>query len=532
MSTVYNTNNLIKFYTNLYAVNNKNDYFLQDMIDKWDDYKLEVQDDFITWIFPNLTKKYRSEFKKNPIVRSNVVKATLRMLLLYGFVIKDNTIKQVKPLNRQEKGRTIGLFSVKNYNRITRILKFLVDINMKYLSALFFLIICKAIKNNKNLLRTVIKNKSLKEWMSTQPFLKKYLSTTKFKRKPQENLSILQQQCKKKVRGLNYVSNSCYMDSTLISLFAIPNKVITSNILKKNLNDFKTIPKRWISCSDNINTDIERRKNIQVALNLITNSIRGLYNIKKCTMLRKFISQCPGTQPFHKGETQDAGEFLSYLFTLFQVDISETIRKTYGTNDKSKNPKWELIKTHIDKKSTPIIEVVSSTLIKIPKDYNITGFIKQTEYSNLDESNKWYPDKQKNPQISFIRKKETLKVKNSPYIVFNLLRTYGEPIFYNIKKSEKDNNQQFIGMSTKNIWKRLTVPEQITIKHKKLTLSAIVVHTGENHYVSNFKCADQWFWYDDRPGYSSHIIKHIGSYDKMIKTRPNPLSHGTLFFYT
>ena len=70
------------------------------------------------------------------------------------------------------------------------------------------------------------------------------------------------------------------------------------------------------------------------------------------------------------------------------------------------------------------------------------------------------------------------------------------------------------------------------IKDKTLYLTSIVIHTGGAHYVSVFKCERNWFYYDDNPGSSSHIIKYIGSYEKMLEIHPNPLSHGTLFFYT
>jgi hypothetical protein len=603
------TNNLIKFYTNLYPANNKKNYFFSDIVGKWDDYNLEVKHDFIQWLFPDstggvnhkapkLNKKDILEFQKNPILRSNVAEATLRMLLFYGFTLKGHGVEQVKPLNRRDRGRTIGLFSIHNYNRITRIMDFLVDIKMEYLAAIFFLAMCQAIKTNNLILKKVVRNKSLKKWMSTQPFLLKHVhtyNTSKLtgkklpspspssdtgewvidypssgseldrridfgssddegdsewdsipsgllydshspvkpkkskKSKKKKEKSELEIACKYKVKGLNYVSNSCYMDSTLLSLFAVPNKVITDNILKKNLDDLETFQKRWSKCSNNIKTDIKRRKNIQTALNQITESIRGLNTVKECTMLRRLIAKCPGTQPFHRGGTQDAGEFLAYLFNLFQIDIAKTVRKTYGTNQTGDDPDWKLIRKQVDKKASPIIDIVSTTLRDIPKDYDITKFVKKTEYTVLGETERWFPDKVNKPGLSYLRKKETFKMKRSPYVIFNLTRTYGEARFSKPNNPEKP---KFLGMRTKNIWKRISAPEKLTIKGKDLYLTAIVVHTGGVHYVANFKCDNDWFWYDDRPDSSRHIIKHIGSYEKMIKTNLKPLSHGTLFFYT
>jgi len=321
------------------------------------------------------------------------------------------------------------------------------------------------------------------------------------------------------------------MDSTLLSLLGIPNKIITENILAKNLDDLKYSTRLWSRCSDNVDRDIEKRKNIQNALNHITKSMRGVGGyVKKCTMFRKVISECPGTQEFHGGDTQDAGEFLSYLFNIFQVDVATTVRKTYATNDLGPKPKWVLTNKAVkDTKSSPIVDVVATLLKQVHKDYDISNFLKKKEYSELDEDNKWYPDKTNKPDLFYIRKKEIFKTVSSPYIVFNINRTYGEMKF---TKPKKGKPSKFKGIKNKNVWKRLTVPEKININDTYLNLSAIVVHTGGAHYVATFKCGGDWYWYDDNPGGKKFVMKKVGSYENMIKTNPKPLSHGTLFFYT
>ena len=130
-------NTVINFYNNSYSVNNKKKYYFNDIM-KWDDYKLEKTKHYIDWLFPEkeinnnityqkLTNADIHQLKNNVYIRSKVVEATLRMLLFYGFVLdKSNGIKQVKELNRRDRGITVGLFSIHNYNRITRILNFLV----------------------------------------------------------------------------------------------------------------------------------------------------------------------------------------------------------------------------------------------------------------------------------------------------------------------------------------------------------------------------------------------------------------------
>jgi ubiquitin C-terminal hydrolase len=515
-------NELIRFYKNVYPANNNEGYYFNDIIN-WDDYKLEVHDDYIQWLFPDntggdnpsapkLTDKDIKKFRKDPILRNNVVKATLRMLLFYGFTISEKNIKI----------KNIGLYSRHNYKRISRILNFLVKIDMEYLSAIFFLGLCKRMKRNDVFFNDVSLNYSFKKWMSTQPFLVSYVGRYNVN-KLKSDRSNLENECKR-IRGLNYTGNSCYMDSTLLCLFAIPNKTITNNILKKDLNTLKNIDRNlWSNCHSNINEDIKRRKDIQKSLNNITKSIRELNDVKYCSNLRSLIKNCPGAQEFHGTDPQDAGEFLLYLFNLFQVDVSKSVRKTYGTNDLGENPEWVLVSKIKDYYDSPIVNIVSTTLQSIKKGYDITKFRYQKQDSILDIENLWIPDKQ-NPDITYIRRKETFKIEESPILIFNLSRTYGEMVF--------TSEGEFQEIKTRNIWKRIKAPEKMTIKGKTLYLTGIVVHTGGLHYIANFKCQDEWYWYDDNPSGNKHEIKHIGTYDKMLKTNPNPLKYGTLYFYT
>lgn len=551
-------NKLILFYTNKYNLNNKKDYSFDDIVKNWDDYKLETNDNYICWLFPNYPKMTKNDikiFQTKPKLRENVVKAFLRMLLFYGFVLdKKEIVKQTKPLNRREKGRTIGLFSIHNYKRITRMMNFLVVINMEILSALFFLAMCKAMKSNDVLLKKILENNSLKNWMITQNYLVSYVNTydvnklsktmvntkeynecgeweqipSKLLYESDDQLETSKKICN--ITGLNYTGNSCYMDSVLLSIFAIPNKVITDNILEKDLNSLKSIDRPlWSKCSSNIDNDIKKRQNIQIALKNITNSIRGNGKIKTCSKLRSLIKECPGTQPFHGKEPQDSGEFLAYLLNLFQVDIATVIRRTYGSNSTKTKSDWVLVSSNIDKYSSPIIDVTPTKLLNIKEGYDITKFLKQTDKALLQSSELWVPDKTK-PHITYSRRKEVFITK-SPLVIFNLNRTYGEAIFSKpiTNKELESGRGKFINFVTRDIFKIIYAPETMIIKEKQLNLSAIVVHTGGAHYIAFFKCNGEWYRYNN---VSKNKITYTGSYDNMLKSNPNPMSHGTLFFYT
>ena len=579
-------NELILFYTNKYNANNKKDYSFDNIVKNWDDYKLETNDTYIYWLFPEapkLTKDDIKRFQTDPKLRVNVVDASLRMLVFYGFVLnKKEIVKQIKPLNRRDKGRTIGLFSIHNYKRITRIMEFLIVINMEILSAIFFLAMCKAMKSNDVLLKKIIDNNTLRMWMSTQNYLASYANSYDVNRlsktlvvsnddddddeddwgewdddwdddwgeweddwddissellyesdeletKPKTKSQMSKKMCK--VTGLNYTGNSCYMDSVLLCIFAIPNKVITNNILEKDLNILKTIDRPlWSKCSSNIDNDIKKRQNIQIVLNNITNSMRGNGTVKTCSKLRSLIKECPGTQPFHNTEPQDSGEFLAYLLNLFQVDIATVIRQTYGSNSSETKTGWVLVRSNKDKYASPIIDVTSTKLLTIKKGYDITKFLKQTDDALLKSSELWTPDKTK-PHITYNRRKEVFRMYYSSLVIFNLNRTYGEAMFSKpiTKKEIESGRGKFTGIVTREIFKHIYAPEKMIIKEKQLNLSAIVVHTGGAHYIAFIKYNGEWYRYNN---VAKDKITYTGSYDNMLKSNPNPMSHGTLFFYT
>ena len=136
---------------------------------------------------------------------------------------------------------------------------------------------------------------------------------------------------------LRNVANSCYMDSVLTAMFAMPNKFITSKILYQNIPT-KNLPKRYHICfKDDPKRDYIRRKYIQDVLKFLVRSMRTLGTIKVCTQLRKYISLCNPPQPFHGGGQQEAGELVLFLFSLFGLNLAKKERYTYLTNFLPKN---------------------------------------------------------------------------------------------------------------------------------------------------------------------------------------------------
>lgn len=489
-----------------------------------DDFTLETTQRIYSTMFPlksSIDKDDLKIFIKNETIREYVKDFTLKILLFYGFKLdKKHLVVRAKPLNRKSRGLTIGLYSEVNYDRITRILSFLLDIEMYEISTAFFLAMCKAVKSDKKLNKVITEGGFMNEWVKTQPYLVgRKIQGIKYEEEEEEEE---EESHTCKTVGLEYNGNSCYMDSALLCLLAIPNKVITDSILNKNLDLLKG-GKIFNRCSKDVNEDIEIRKNIQKVLINITESMRGGTNVKNCENLRKVIKNCPGSQEFHKPITQDSGEFLAYLFNIFQVGVAQRVVSTYGGNVFDEKGDMKLITQIADDRASPIIDIPATALLEL-KMPDITQFINVTTESPLDESNFWIPDATK-PDVFYTHQRQAVEIISSPYIVFNVLRKHGEPVFEDGKFKE---------IKTVNIWKEVVAPEKFVLKDKELELSGIVVHTGGAHYVANFKCDGEWYWYNDLPDKKTkkHTIKYTGSYEQMLATKPDPMSHGTLFFYT
>ncbi len=318
------------------------------------------------------------------------------------------------------------------------------------------------------------------------------------------------------ITGLKYKGNSCYQDSVLLSLFAIPNKFITKYILKKNVEELSKNPKREIKCSSNLEDDILFRSNIKNELINIAYSMRNIENknVKNCSNLRELIKECPSTsgQRFYESGMQDAGEFVQYLFSLFEVTGIKLQRKMYITNEltgiyTSKNkPFLNLIKVADRSENTsPIVLITSETLQNSNKDININKYLIKKEDTKLDEKNLY---KYKNEYYKRIINIES--VTDAKYLIFYVQRkTIDENILHN----------------------KIIPNETIILANdKQLNLHSIVVYRNR-HYTCYIKFNENWFYYNDL----SLNIEFVGNYNEMIENvsnKPDPCKEGTLYFYS
>lgn len=500
------------FYQNNYQVN---DYFLKDILN-FSDYQLETQSKITKWLFPNPDKLSEMDieiFKTDMNIRKNVLNATSRMLNFFGYKFEKNGVMQIKALIRKKNDIYVGLYSEKNYDTVTRMMLFLNKIHMKLVSALVMLAMCQAMHTDLKIRLKIKRSGKLQDWFNTQKYLKKYTNNYDIDimgiKQEEEEIIPLENICD--FTGLNYTGNSCYQDSTLLALFAIPNDFITKNILEKDLKPISEKKNRDIICSSNTKRDLERRTAIQRELINITKSMRGeiepSQRVKYCSNLRGLLRKCPSTsgQAFYGTGTQDAGEFLQYLFALFEISGVIRTRRTMVTNDMGDDPQMVKIR-EIDDVTSPIILIPAMQLMRY-NSIRINYFLIQQEDAIFDQSNLY-----KGPDGRMYRRRieENIVVKGD-YIIFYAQRLYN------------------FGQGEKRSYTEIVPNETIKVGDKKLDLFAIVVHENV-HYTCYIKCGeDSWFYYNDL----TNLILPVGTYKQMLaeKKYPNPKTKGVLYFY-
>ena len=281
------------------------------------------------------------------------------------------------------------------------------------------------------------------------------------------------------IRGLRWTGNSCYMDSVLVSIFAVPGSIVADTILHGVI----------------VNGTCETASLWKIRAELSTIRTKMRTETTDVSSFRSAIKACPVESKFHEMGTQEADDFLKYLFGLFTIVVAT--RRVCVSGRDAIETEWIPIMEDRMEVVSPIIDVNPSTLAEQDNDYDITKYIEMRESSTPVG---W--------KAGFAYKLQTTTVIDSPFIIFNISRTQrdGQPL-----------------------WKRIAAPETMTLKKVQLRLSAIVVHTGNNHYIAKFTCGDRWFHYDDR---KTPAVVSIGLYKNMLESEHDPLTHGTLFFYT
>jgi hypothetical protein len=334
------------------------------------------------------------------------------------------------------------------------------------------------------------------------------------------------------LKGLKNTGQSCYLDSVLFSLFAVPNEFVDYNILYTDLQYETGGSNGFFSCAPQANVnnkeemqtsrelDFSNRQKVQHDLIQIAESIRGKKHVEYCVDLRATLRNCPTPDNFSETGMKDPAEFLIYILKLFNVDKSVRVQTVYSTN---------YIGNIYDLEFYPENPLFTVEKFSIKENENIVQFIDKTYLSNL-ENKIYYISKFLTSVDAVIEgsPKTTIYTKSlysSPYVIFYVERTSFSTRDYNALIKGDDINLERLRIQ---LIKTKIIPTMtITLNDgSRFQLSSIVIYQSY-HYTCYFKCGINWYYYDDL---KSKIIT-VGSYKKMINSKPSPVTNGILYFY-
>ena len=262
------------------------------------------------------------------------------------------------------------------------------------------------------------------------------------------------------------------------------NEIISQHILNKKIQIDET---GSTICNEDPMKNVKIKQEIQKTLVEITLSIRGKNDIQNCSNFRKLLKHCSNKNLFHLNGIQDAADFLNYILGIFPIYVAtekSIIMDTY--------PDFENL---VEQKSGPHSVIILAPLDVMDKTKDISQFLIQKDTHTFD--------KKKENNSSILVTRQTKKMYTSPLIIFNINRKLDNATILHTK---------------------VIAPPTIL---GNLNLIGIVVHVGV-HYTSYVLYQNNWYYYDDT---ETKRWIHVGSYEDMIQSQPNPLTHGTLFFY-
>jgi hypothetical protein len=356
--------------------------------------------------------------------------------------------------------------------------------------------------------------------------------------------------------GLNWIGNSCYLDSTLFAFLAGPKSFI-HNFLNINIRkDLISEDMKRVCYGDEDGDEygLENRRALQRELKRIDDSMRGGPYVKNCTALRATLKNCRGesnqVDPFwndgsadpeelselnSKDGTAESGEFLAHLLRIIPHDKAIKKTTTYVTNNlsiekfnhedikKSLNDGTMFKSSEFTDHNASIIHVIHAfTLLDLPDPIGGTNIISLLDLIQ-DDGQRLDSDIRLNFRGKIFKRRVIIeKIVKTPYLIVSLKRVFADEYIQ-------------VGAAGLRVIRTPIYPnELIYIGDEPFTISGIVMNTSAVHYTAIAKYGDFWYYYNDSP---RARIKKYTTFEEVInacvntKGMINPITNGTQYYY-
>jgi hypothetical protein len=296
---------------------------------------------------------------------------------------------------------------------------------------------------------------------------------------------------------LDWVGSSCYVDSVLFALLAIPNSFVTETILDAVLTEnprkthkYPCAPHLKIGQVANAQVDLENRGRVRNELLAISESLKGGPYVETCQTLRNILRSCPHPEKYESPGDKDAGEYLAFLMSMFP-DTEQVVLENKKFRDD------ELISSKVEYSNLVWDVPVEQILYETPDRLLTTRDLLEVTYDGYE-----YTD--------------VSTVVSAPYLIIHLMRCDGDGDC----ETEKD------GFSSIPV-----LPlEHLTLESgKRLALSALV-YWENAHYTCSIRCENLWYYYND--GAEDKIGRGLTYRDMLISDdTPLVMTSATMYFY-
>jgi len=315
--------------------------------------------------------------------------------------------------------------------------------------------------------------------------------------------------------GPQQLGATCYMDSVLMALLAVPNAYIETHIINR------------LTCP------------LATSARILASKIRagtGGCEAVDCSDFQSVLREHSclernyglGNESFGSPYAQrDAGEFMSFLANFFDLNTSHTITETLYTNEVCiphanvwcQNDKY--VSRTVDRKGSVIQYIPSEIVQTLDKNTPFGCQISNLLTTHLDSGAFDISDYPRSPFDGCLYKRRISRttVVWSPYLIFYADRVVND------------------GFGRGKYLQNAIYPEsRILVGSYFLELSAIVVHKGNSHgghYILIFRNQTKWYFYDDQCNIVSLV--GAGTFEDILDLKCthgfNVRENGILYYY-
>ncbi len=304
--------------------------------------------------------------------------------------------------------------------------------------------------------------------------------------------------CILNIRGFKNPGNSCFMDSTLVAMFAIKDSPFTVNMIDKQ---YSVEEPHDLVCNHDKDEDNRLRLQIQDMLRKDWQDILNDVKNKMCSELRKLIGKkClkdDSAQDLSRGD-HDPSEFYTKLMAILDY---EPIKFSFTTFRSKEYSAMERTPENISIQQGPMLSslrVDDINSVHWPSSW--AGIV----FAEI-------PDK-KNPLFRFAHTQT--RINSADVIVINLDR------------SDPTKGNKYVNP------KHVEIEQVINVDFpnggsQKYSLCSVVYSPDDGHWATMLKCDGIWYDYNDMITgnvISKNKVEKIKA-EKILKTR------GVLFFY-